>query len=56
LTCLSLLRERSSARILSGKYLSEQQGRQKKMPARLRDLISVLPPACADIKIIAEIY
>jgi hypothetical protein len=46
LTCLSLLRERSSARILSGKYLSEQQGRQKKK-ARLRDLkpIRVASPA-----------
>lgn len=32
---------RSSARILSGKYLSEPQG-QRNMPARLRDLVSTL--------------
>ena len=44
LTCLSSLRERSSARILSGKYLSEPQG-QRNMPARLRDLVSALQPA-----------
>jgi len=36
-TCLSLLMERSSVRILSGKYLSERQGLPK-ITARLRDL------------------
>src|SRR3989304_1483267 len=47
LTCLSSLRGRSSARILSGKYLSDQQG-QRNMPARLRDLVSALQPARAN--------
>src|SRR5215216_451283 len=47
LTCLSSLRGRSSARILSGKYLSDQQG-HRNMPARLRDLVSALQPARAN--------
>jgi hypothetical protein len=41
LTCLSSRRERSFARILSGKYLSEPQGH---MPVRLRDVVSALHP------------
>src|SRR5688572_17792891 len=47
LTCLSSLRERSCARILSGKYLSDQQG-PRKMPARLWDHISALQPSRAN--------
>lgn len=44
LTCLSLLKARSPARILSGKYLSEQQARQN-MAAALRVHISTWQPA-----------
>jgi hypothetical protein len=41
LTCLSSLRGKSPARILSGKYLSDKQAKRN-MPARLCEVISAL--------------